>query len=527
MHISAIILFSAVLQISQGDDEEYEYVDDDETDIVSKGTRLVGASRADAEQLSFLVGYNLNIFGGKYSTCTGSLITNQWMISAAHCILAIVDTENIPKCVDKTNRGAPYKNTEGREITCHLMEDGSIKIGLKPMGTAWVGVSDINKFNNKNHKGLMVDIDMIVRHAHSYRGGGDYGDYGGHDIALLHLALPLPATYVPACLPSPHFKDSGIGPGYLTPGTARLAGYGRYTREPCMTDNYGRSKFHYCVADKCQTSDPPPSHPECDKFFSDPNTPNKIPAGDEELIIMTNSNEIMCNHKHSPGKGSKGWCQVNERVRSLTLIEDGVDSWGFCSKDCHIPTDAESSVLREKNDVDILDDRLCEKFVSASTQGKKVEVYPHVICIGYLKHRRYSVWRKTADGSYTATKRKHHGIGYHMIDKDEEVYVYSAGTCSGDSGGPVFAMDERTKRYIVLGAVSGGRGHLGACGGFDNPTHYVRLSAFVDWFKKMLGKDFAQVCFSAGHQKKLKTRTKGNRKRQTKRRMKRRMKRQI
>jgi len=505
-----------------GDDYDYEYTDDDEIDISQAGTRLVGASRADAEQLSFLVGYNLEMEDDEHSRCTGSLITSQWMISAAHCILPIVQTENIQKCVEQTKGGGTYTSTEGRRITCFLMKDGSIKMGLQPMGKAWVGVSDITTFNN-NHKGRIVDIDMVVRHAHSYQGGGDYGQYGGHDIALLHLAHKLPANYVPACLPSPQFKDSGIGPGYATPGAARLAGYGRYTRQPCMTDSYGRSKYHYCISDKCHTSDPPPSHAECKRFFSNPNTPNKIQDGDEELIILTkssqNQNYIMCNHRQSPDKDSRGWCQVNERVANLVGAEKH-DSWGFCSKDCYIKEDTDSSVLREKNDVDILDDELCERFVRSSMHGIKVEVYPHIVCIGYVKHRRYSVWQKNSDGSYTLSKQKIPGIGYHMFNKDEEVYVFSAGTCSGDSGGPVYSIEESSKKFIVLGAVSGGRGHLGKCGGFNNPTHYVRLSAFVDWFKMMLGDDFAQVCFSGqaqGNQKKHKSQTKRKKKKRMKR----------
>ena len=52
-------------------------------------------------------------------------------------------------------------------------------------------------------------IKKAFRHAHSYRGGGDYGAYGGHDIALLELDHPIVSQY--ACLPSPSYKDEGEG----------------------------------------------------------------------------------------------------------------------------------------------------------------------------------------------------------------------------------------------------------------------------------------------------------------------------
>ena len=52
-------------------------------------------------------------------------------------------------------------------------------------------------------------IKKAFRHAHSYRGGGDYGTFGGHDIALLELDHPIVSQI--ACLPSPSYKDEGEG----------------------------------------------------------------------------------------------------------------------------------------------------------------------------------------------------------------------------------------------------------------------------------------------------------------------------
>ena len=81
------------------------------------------------------------------------------------------------------------------------------------------------------------EIRSIIRHGHSYRGGGNYGNFGGYDITLITLAEALHAHM--ACLPSPAFQDIGSG---------KLAGYGMFSRRDnkCLTNEYGRAKFHYC-----------------------------------------------------------------------------------------------------------------------------------------------------------------------------------------------------------------------------------------------------------------------------------------
>ena len=66
-------------------------------------------------------------------------------------------------------------------------------------------------------------------------------------------------------------------------------------------------------------------------------------------------------------------------------------------------------------------------------------------------------------------KKFHYGAKYDPVG-----YVTSAGTCSGDSGGPLY-VETRPGEYVVTGLVSGGRGNLGKCGGINNPVHYVRF----------------------------------------------------
>ena len=76
-----------------------------------KGGRLVGARAAKTRDFPFLVGWNMygldNVF-----TCTGSLITPNYFISAAHCNNIIKQKgdreENRRDCVRMIEAGQQY-----------------------------------------------------------------------------------------------------------------------------------------------------------------------------------------------------------------------------------------------------------------------------------------------------------------------------------------------------------------------------------------------------------------------------------
>jgi len=507
--ISHVFCVHMIQGKADNDEEDYEYDEEAENrvDIAKGGTRLVGASRGDSTRLTFLVGFKIDANENHHSTCTGSLISPQWVISAAHCILDIVGTNFLKKCAALTKRGRTFtylRNT----VKCTFFKNGNIKIDIiQPEGVAYLGVADINKFEERVF-GESVKIDFVVRHAQSYQGGG-YHSYGGYDISLIHLEKPAPVKYKPACLPGPNQKDNSIGPGYNQEEQANLAGYGRYYRTPCMTDQFGPAKFHYCENPKSCSESVPKLHPECHKFFADPTTPDKVPVDDEDLIIVSRKGRrisaIHCHQLVSPLKDSKGWCKVTKDASDLSIglhsKRAKKDMWGFCSKDCYLERKPheDHSVLRKLKNVDILDDKLCQVFLNLSLPTSTVEVYPQILCVGFVKPLKYSVWSKTSSGHYKEVP--HDAIkGLHRLKfiTGQDIYVHSAGTCQGDSGGPVFSMNELDKSFVVLGAVSGGRGALGHCGGLNNPTHYARISFFLDWIGKILGNDIQDVCYGNG-----------------------------
>ena len=119
---------------------------------------------------------------------------------------------------------------------------------LEPRGAVFLGVEHMNNAESIK-RGQFSEIRSAIRHGHSYRGGGFYGEFGGYDITLITLATPLSGQR--ACLPRLQFEDEGHDRG-------KLAGYGMYTRKKnkCLTNQYGKMKYHYCkdVSIKVTTS---------------------------------------------------------------------------------------------------------------------------------------------------------------------------------------------------------------------------------------------------------------------------------
>ena len=106
----------------------------------------------------------------------------------------------------------------------------------------YLGVENVNS-RESLRRGDWSYVRSVIRHTQSYPGRG-YGFCGGYDISLIILEKGLANPR--ACLPSLRFQDSGTSSG-------KLAGYGRYLRKDqitlrdiCETNQYGRSKFHYC-----------------------------------------------------------------------------------------------------------------------------------------------------------------------------------------------------------------------------------------------------------------------------------------
>ena len=239
---------------------------------------------------------------------------------------------------------------QGRQIQCHyrMFKDIYRKEKLKnleitlvhPKGRVWIGVEDIRD-RSQVAMGQTTTIKKAIRHAHSYRGGGTYGHYGGYDIALLELDSALHAKT--ACLPSPSFSDQDT--------FGQLAGYGKYLRnqgKTCETNQFGLSKHHYCSDfSSCRHDKPPPQHDQCKQFFSKVKNWSEGSKYNEALIVK-DGNTVSCHKEVNPEKGDYGWCETRGDYYSLENPEKFARSWGFCSSDCFLDADAgDGQVLRK------------------------------------------------------------------------------------------------------------------------------------------------------------------------------------
>ena len=129
--------------------------------------------------------------------------------------------------------------------------------------------------------------------------------------------------------------------------------------------------------------------------------------------------------------------------------------------------------------IQVLPEHLCEKYLNISLNSQKVKFKPKILCVGHYFKWNIDIWyhQEHNEGYFPLTtsqlrsvilQKFHYGAKYDPVG-----YVTSAGTCSGDSGGPLY-VETKPGQYVVTGVVSGGRGNLGACGGINNPVHYVR-----------------------------------------------------
>ena len=154
------------------------------------------------QKYPFLVRWNQYGTDNSFS-CSGSLLTPSYFLSAAHCNGMINQFDGVERnrkeCVETTDRGEFYTKTmmgDSLKIKCKWLPFGNLEVRTEPKGKAWIGVDDIKRNQEKNED-HMHEIKRHIRHPKSYRGGGTYGTFGGYDITLLELETPV-RGYTPA-----------------------------------------------------------------------------------------------------------------------------------------------------------------------------------------------------------------------------------------------------------------------------------------------------------------------------------------
>ena len=133
-------------------------------------------------------------------------------------------------------------------------------------------------------------------------------------------------------------------------------------------------------------------HPQCFpphflSFFDHDDTPDDVPSNYEEIRIKIKGlSDVLCFPRWNPMYGN-GWChtKVANLVAKITRFKrnalfqgnyyvmgreeerSGERSWGFCGDECFQNQNiANTGILRFKENIHVLSEKLCEYYVNAS-----------------------------------------------------------------------------------------------------------------------------------------------------------------
>ncbi|TRY80097.1 hypothetical protein TCAL_17094 [Tigriopus californicus] len=441
--------------------------------------------------------------------CTGSLISDNWIITASHCYNSLeyvgFSNDQGDLEVDLRDQNLEYSFVEKPDVLKEIPTEGFWTRPFK------------QEFQLNDTVGLGGATWRKVKRAILHRGfESESLSWRGFDIALVELE---PGSFfhksnedgiVPVCLSSREVEPSE---------QVEIAGYGRRYVPHCMTDESGPEKYavcgrpkdcsrehktQYCGLDflyngtqhhKCiQGETPSASNQVCQTLWA------LFPGSFRRTSFVFNNDQNTLNvtcYPKIPPKGSKGWCSTRNPGIHADAEPDIDSGWGFCSPDkrqdyCNEPIP--SKIDSQATTVSVFDADKCVYEMGQNLKIEQPSVQPeeyrdlqraNLFCVGinHTNELDESIYRLNLDGRLSKISRD--SVRAQLQAKltetgDIQTHFLEGGPgCFGDSGGPAFRVmtDPVTNRKVpvLMGVFSFML--WGTCGSREEPSYYGHLRA--------------------------------------------------